>query len=170
MDIREIVKSQYRASLEMFGDAVSTCPDALWDDPAYKNRFWHIAYHTLFFAHLYLQNSEKEFVAWSRHRKEYQFLGALPWDPDKVADIGEPYTKADILEYLALCRSEVETRVPSVDLEAESGFHWLNFTKLELQFYNNRHIQHHTGQLIDRLRTKEGIGVGWVGSRPGPQV
>ena len=25
-----------------------------------------------------------------------------------------------------------------------------------------RHIHHHTGQLIDRLRTVAGIGIGWV--------
>lgn len=164
MDVREIIKSQYRASLDMLGEAIVKCPDVAWNDPAHKNRFWHIAFHALFFAHLYLQKSEKEFVAWSKHRKEYQFLGPLPWDPSKMPDIGEPYTKEEVLEYLAVCREEVETKTSQVDLEAESGFSWLPFNKLELQFYNIRHIQHHTGQLADRLRG-EGVGLRWVGAK-----
>ncbi len=162
---KEIIKSQYRASLEMLGEAISKRTDALWDDPGHKNRFWHIAYHTLFFTHLYLQDCEKEFVAWSKHRNEYQFLGPVPWPPHKEPDIGKPYTKEDILEYLGVCRNEVEERVSSMDLEAGSGFYWLSFGKLELQFYNIRHIQHHAGQLIDRLRTKEAIGIRWVGMK-----
>ena len=40
---------------------------------------------------------------------------------------------------------------------------WLaHFGKLELQLYNLRHLQHHTGQLIDQLRTVAQMGVGWV--------
>ena len=45
---------------------------------------------------------------------------------------------------------------------APSGFSWLRFGKTELQLYNIRHIQHHAGQLTDRLRTAAGIGVRWV--------
>ena len=170
MVAKEIIKSQYRASLEMLGEAISKCTDALWDDPGHKNRFWHIAYHTLFHAHLYLQDCEKEFVPWSKHRDEYQFLGPLPWPPHTEPNIGKPYTKEDILEYLGVCQNEVEERVSSMDLEAGSGFHWLPFGKLELQFYNIRHIQHHAGQLIDRLRTIEAIGIRWVGTKSKEQV
>ena len=162
MTTKEIVKSQYRASLKMLGEAISKCTDALWDDEEYKNRFWHIAYHALFFTHLYLQDCDKAFVPWSKHRKEHESLGPLPWPPHMEPDIREPYTKEEVLEYLAVCQDEVEERVSSVDLEAASGFHWLPFGKLELQFYNIRHLQHHTGQLVDRLRTKQATGVGWV--------
>jgi hypothetical protein len=47
-------------------------------------------------------------------------------------------------------------------LEAPSGFPFLPFNKLELQFYNIRHTQHHTGQLADRLRNAINIGTPWV--------
>jgi len=33
---------------------------------------------------------------------------------------------------------------------------------MELHMYNIRHLQHHAGQLIDRLRTTENIGIAWV--------
>ncbi len=165
MSVKEVIQSQYLASLAMLGEAVSQCPDDLWLAPGFKNHFWHIAYHTLFYTHLYLQVSEKHFVPWQKHRKEYQFLGPLPWPPHTEPDIEEPYTKEELLEYLSFSRNEVIERVSSLDLEAASGFHWLPFKKLELQLYNIRHIQHHTGQLIDRLRNHEGIGVGWVGTK-----
>jgi hypothetical protein len=165
MDIKGIIKSQYHASLEMLKLAIANCPGALWNDQEHKNRFWHISYHVLFYTHLYLQDREEGFIPWAKHRDEYQFLGPLPWPPHREPKIGEPYCKEDILEYLELCQNEVEERVSSLDLDAESGFHWLPFGKMELQFYNIRHIQHHAGQLIDRLRIKEGIGVDWVGMK-----
>ena len=166
MTTRDIIKSQYRASLQMIGEAIAECSDALWDDPAYKNRFWHIAYHALFYTHLYLQDSGKEFVPWSKHRKEYEFLGPVPWPPHNEPNIGDPYTKEDVLEYLDVCRNEVEEKVSSLDLGAASGFDWLPFGKLELQFYNIRHLQLHIGQLVDRLRNVQAVGIGWVGTKP----
>ena len=50
---------------------------------------------------------------------------------------------------------------------AESGFSWLPMSKLELHFYNIRHLQHHIGQLDDRLRVKADIGIGWIGMKSG---
>jgi hypothetical protein len=166
VNIHDIIKSQYRASLQMIGEAIAECADELWDDPAYKNRFWHIAYHALFYTHLYLQQLGEEFVPWSNGRQEYEFLGPLPWPPHREPNIGEPYSKEDILEYLDFCRNEVEERVSLLDLDAASGFDWLPFDKLELQFYNIRHLQLHVGQLVDRLRNVQGVGIGWVGAKP----
>jgi hypothetical protein len=158
----QAIKSQYRASLRMLGDAISKCADALWDSAEYQNRFWHIAYHALFYTHLYLQDSDKAFVPWSKHRKGYESLGPLPRPPHGESSNGESYTKEEVLEYLAVCQDEVEERLSSIDLEAASGFHWLPFGKLELQLYNIRHLQHHTGQLGDRLRTKQAAALSWV--------
>ena len=166
MTAQDIIKSQYRASLKMLGESIAKCSDALWDDPAYKNRFWHIAYHALFYTHLYLQDTGQEFVPWSKGRQEYEFLGPLPWPPHREPNIGEPCSKEDVLEYLDVCRHEVEERVSSLDLGAASGFDWLPFDKLELQFYNIRHLQLHIGQLVDRLRNVQGVGIGWVGAEP----
>jgi len=77
-----------------------------------------------------------------------------------------PYSKEEIFAYHELCGEQVEERVTSLDLEAESGFHWLPFNKLELQLYNIRHIQQHTGELCERLGAKGEIEVDWVGMKP----
>jgi hypothetical protein len=165
MSIQSVIKSQYRASFDMIGEAIEKCSDALWDDPAYKNRFWQIAYHALFYTHLYLQGRAQDFVPWNRHRAGHESLGSLPRPPHGEPDVGGPYTRQEILEYLELCRNEAADKVSSLDLDAPSGFEWLPFAKLELQFYNMRHLQLHTGQLIDRLRNVQAIGIGWVGAR-----
>ncbi len=163
MDINSIVKDQYLVSLEMLRNAITKCPDDAWNDPAYHNKFWHISYHTLFFTHLYLQNSDKQFTAWIKHRDEHQFMGPLPWPPHREPKIGEPYSKEDILEYYQFCRQEVETRTAQLDMEAESGFWWYPCNKMEFQFINIRHIQHHAGQLIERLKAIDNISIDWIG-------
>lgn len=160
--MKEAIKSQYYASLEMLKEAISKCPPLLWNSQEPKNKFWHISYHVLFYTHLYLQDSENKFVPWSKHRNQHQFLGPIPWPPHTMPSIGEPYSKEEILDYLQVCQREVDDKISSLDLSADSGFAWLPFKKLELQLYNIRHIQHHTGALIDRLRTIENIGVDWV--------
>ena len=51
-----------------------------------------------------------------------------------------------------------------MNLEAESGFDWLAFNKLELQFYNIRHLQQHVGELCERLGMGK-VDVDWVGMK-----
>jgi len=162
-NLHETVARQYRASLAMLKDAVTQCPESLWLAAEYPNKFWHIAYHVLFCTHMYLQNSHDEFIPWKKHREDYQWLGPLPWPPHERPKIGTPYSKEEVLEYLAICSAEIHAKVPGLDFSAPSGFSWLPFNKLELQLYNLRHLQHHTAQLIDRLRTAAQIGVAWVG-------
>lgn len=170
MEIKEIFKSQYHASLAMLRQAVEKCPDSLWADPKYKNKFWHIAYHVLFYTHFYLHKSEKEYTPWIKHRDQYQFMGTLPWPPHDQPKIGEPAGKEEVLEYIDFCREQVDGMVDALDLDSESGFYWLPFSKAELQLYNIRHIQHHAGQLIDRLKNETDSETLWIGVKPSDNV
>ena len=89
---------------------------------------------------------------------------------EEGADIDsiEPYTKAELLAFWQHAQAWAEKAVAALDLEAASGFPWLPFNKLELQFYNIRHLQQHTGELCERLGTLAGIDVEWVGMKPKP--
>ncbi len=167
MNIPEVIISQYRAALTMLEQAVERCPDPLWDSPDDKTKFWRIAYHALFYIHFYLQDSEQAFLPWGKHRSEYQFLGQVPWPPHAPPQIGAPYNKESVLDYLAFCRQQVLDRVPKLNWEAGSGFEWLPFGKLELQFYSLRHLQQHTGELMERLGTRAGVEIDWVGAQHG---
>jgi len=162
MITKEIIRSQYLAALEMLDQAIRQCPQDLWVNAEYHNQFWQVAYHVLFYTHLYLQPSEEDFIPWPRHKENYHSFEALA---DESPDRGEfvAYTEHEVLEYLDFCRQEVKRQVDALNLDAESGFYWLPFNKLELQFYNIRHLQHHTGELCERLGTTAGIDVKWVG-------
>ena len=160
------IRSQYLAALAMLRETIVKCPDELWYADSPTAAFWRVAYHALFFSHLYLQPSERDFVPWAKHRAEYESLGPLPWPPHRMPKIGEPYSRADVLEYHDFCRDQVRAIVPALDLAAGSGFGWLPFGKLELQLYSIRHLQQHTGELAERIGARAGAEIAWVGSQP----
>ncbi len=149
MHLHLVIQSQYLAALAMLRQVIVHCPESLWDAPGKQDKFWRKSYHALFYAHLYLQRTEKDFIPWEKHH-----------DPDGDT----PFTKSEVLEYLSFVEKQVAGSLPMTDLEAESGFHWLPFAKLELQFYNIRHIQQHTGELYERLDAHENIELSWVSS------
>lgn len=162
--IKTAVAGQFHSNLKMLARAIELFPEPLWLTACASspNRSWHIAYHTLYFTHLYLGESEKTFVPWQHHREDYHALGEIPWKPGYKPQIDQPYTQSELLEYLDFCHQEVDRRTAVLDPEAPSGFSWLQFPKLDLQFYNLRHLAHHTGQLSERLRSQAGTGLPWV--------
>jgi hypothetical protein len=166
MNIQEIIISQYQAALEMLKQTLAKCPDSLWDSPSDKTRVWNIAYHALFYTHFYLQDTAQSFTPWSKHRKDYHRIHQVP-QPPPAPQFGEPYDKESLLEYLAFCQRQVAERVPHLDFESPSGFEWLPFDKLELQIYTIRHLQGHTGELMERLGTRADVEIDWVGMKHG---
>ncbi|MWV43391.1 hypothetical protein GRF59_07070 [Paenibacillus sp. HJL G12] len=150
--MKKTIISQMLSSLNMLQDAIHNCPNELWDHQEHENKYWHIVYHALFFTHLYLGPNANEFPKWKKARNEYQFMGPVPWPPHHTPKIDEKYSKEDLNEYLELIRQEVPIRINQDDLDANSGFDWLPFSRMELHLHSIRHIQHHTGQLIERLR------------------
>jgi hypothetical protein len=167
MDMRSALKSQYHAALAMLRQAVDRCPDELWTAAGHPSPFWQVAYHAVFFTHLYLQPDEEAFRPWELHREEYQFLGNVPWPPYCPPKLGEPYSKSQVLEYWRVCDAMVDAAVDQLDLEAEEcGFWWYKMPKLEHQMMNIRHIQHHAAVLADRLPADIAEALDWVGNKP----
>jgi len=160
MKTKEIIKSQYHASLAMLQQAVEKCPQELWADKDFSNPFWHVVYHALFYTYLYLHSREEDFVPWTKQRKGYHRMSG------EEAKNLTPYTRDEMLEFLGFCQEQVTKKVDALDLEAVSGFDWLPFNKLELQFYNIRHIMQHTGELSERLGARGEVEIGWVGMKP----
>ncbi|MBA4370633.1 MAG: hypothetical protein C0418_03525 [Coriobacteriaceae bacterium] len=185
-DLAEIVRTaignQYRAVLAMLRDAVERCPDEAWAAEGQGVPFWRVAYHTLYFTHLYLSTDERSFTAWEKHQTGLQDLDDIPGPPELVellepphrpSRTGEPLTREEILEYLAFCEGMVDPSIDSLDLMREdTGFSWHNpqRSKIEHQIVNIRHIQYHVAQLSARLRAAGVEGVEWVGSRPPEQA
>ena len=155
--LRNALKSQYNAALAMLREAVERCPDALWvsGDPP----FWQIAYHTVFFAHFYMGQDEAAFRPWEHHRPNVLSLDAPPGKPPP----GEPYTRAQMLDYLSKCAAMIGPAVDALDLRSrDSGFPWYQVSKFEHQIINIRHIQHHAIYLSAALRSAGQKPVTWI--------
>jgi hypothetical protein len=167
--VRSVLKSQYHAALAMLRPTIEQCPDDLWYNSEYLNTFWQLAYHTLFFAHLYSQVEEATFVPFKYHQANTQYPDAIPGpnDPESTLPlIPDPFTREQVLEYWEYCDSNMNAWIDAMDIWSdESGFSWYKVPKLEHQIVNIRHIQHGAAQLADRLRTTLNLGVNWVGAR-----
>jgi len=159
--LKTVINSQYSASLKMLGNAIDLCEEDLWENKAYHNQFWQIAYHTLFFTDLYLSGCETTFVPWKKHRDDLQHLKCM--FGTKGGSVVPAYEKTEVFEYMEICMKKREPALYHLRAIDPSGFHWLPFSKLELQFYNIRHIQHHAAQLIERIREVYGRDVQWCG-------
>lgn len=162
-----VLESQFRAALAMLRAAIEGCPAGMWNDPAHANRYWRIAYHAIFYAHLYLSASEEEFVPWEQAiQGANSFASPLPADGhgvERINTVAELLAYADVVERMVNSVLAAEA-ASGVDLmAAPSGFAWIPFSRLELHVYNLRHVQHHAGQLIERLRAGGNAGVDWVG-------
>lgn len=168
MNAQAALKSQYHAALATLKRAIDRCPDETWTAEGHPSRSWQVAYHAIFFTHLYLQPDEKAFTPWEFHRNEYQFLENVPWPPHRPPKLQEPYTKEQVLEYWGICDGMIDAGVDRLDLDAaDCGFWWYKMPKLDHQIMNIRHIQEHAAQLEERIRAATGTAPDWIGGNTG---
>ncbi|MGH9895789.1 MAG: hypothetical protein ACREA0_28150, partial [bacterium] len=77
------------------------------------------------------------------------------------------YEKEQILTYLAHCREkarDVMAKETSDTLSGPNAFRKKPYSRAELHIYNIRHIQHHSAQLILRLRLDTKEDIPWMSS------
>ena len=149
MNIKQILQSQYLSALAMLKQAIVKCPPEAWDNPKDKDRFWFVAYHTLRFAHQYLKARDKGFPRWEQRPHSQP---------------GSQFSKEEILERFAMVERDVAEQIPIMDLNEKTGATGNLANKLELQIYNIRHIQQHTGELYQRLSAYP-VKLGWASQR-----
>jgi len=156
--------SQFRASLAMLRSTIESCPEDLWRRGKDRNPFWALAYHAVYFAHLYLSPSEQEFIPFERQVDGREGFARTDVDDWSTLTPADTYSKDDVLAYVDHVDAAVERLVASKPFDAESGFHWLRFSRGEAHLYNLRQAQHHAGQLAERLRQELDVGTRWVGT------
>ena len=169
--LRPALKGQYHAALAMLRESVELCPDDLWLDESPANAFWRVAYHALFFVHLYMMDTPEDFVPWDGHQGDVQQPDGILGPPEQGNPLPvspDPYSKEQVLAYWRICDDMVDGRVDAMDLsDPTSGFYWYPISNLEHQIVNIRHTAHHAAQLADRVRAALDVGVRWVGSGRG---
>ena len=160
--LTDALASQYEAALEMLRAAIQAAPDEVWDSADYENRTWRLAYHTLYYAKLYLGPSAEAFSDWEGAIEGADSLGGSWEDPSATVAVEGGHSADELVAFLDSLLAELPDAVAALPLEAESGFEWYPCSRLELHLNNIRHIQHHTGQIIERLRSHGVTGIEWV--------
>lgn len=186
VDIKPALAEQLHAGLAMLASCIERCPDDLWtapnppvdvrpadDNPEWngvERPFWRIAFHTLYFTHLYLGQNEGAFrppppESAVARRPELERMWRAPWDLEPYElEPGIPAcSRSDLLEYLGFLDGLIDRIVAELDLaSSSSGFPWYPDTeKLSHQLLNLRHLQGHVGQLSELLMLR-GIDIEWV--------
>src|SRR5688572_16537573 len=122
--LRSALKSQYHATLAMLRQTIEECPDDLWLSTEHRNACWQVAYHVLYFAHLYLLPDEAAFRPWVGHQSDVQQPDGIagPADPNSTLPvIPRPYTKSEVLAYWSICDEMVDPALDTLDLNSPAS-------------------------------------------------
>lgn len=150
---KELIAKQYEATLCTLNMCIDRCPEANWNSPVANYKFCQVVFHTLVYTDLYLGQDKESLYRQPFHQKNKPVFRDYEEFEDRAPVL--LYDRPWIKTYLQYCRnkaSEVVAGETVETLSARSGFHWLPFSRGELHVYNIRHIQHHSAQLMLRLR------------------
>lgn len=158
--MKEEIISQYKASLKMLKNTIEKCPENAWNNDEYDSAYWRLVYHALYFSALYLSENPEKFTPWRGHRDDYEDLGSVIRD-NKPVVFDKVFTKEEMLEYAESIMVKSENAVRETSADEKSGFNWLPMSRIGVHLYNIRHLQHHTGQLTERLHRMGITGIRW---------
>src|SRR5258705_5338009 len=141
--LKNMVWEQFGPAIDTLGDVINACPDHLWTAALWPDeederfgQFWFVAYHSVFWIDLYLAGYNDGF------KPPAPFIrGRLP---------EKPYTKDQVLGYLAQCRAKVKATIEALTDEKAHQlctYEWVEASYLEMQLYCMRHVKEHAGQL-----------------------
>ncbi|MBL8087697.1 MAG: hypothetical protein JNM85_06455 [Chthonomonas sp.] len=155
--VREAFKRQNHAALATLRQIIDECPPEVWTQGEHPRTFWRQLFHAAGYAHLYLYSNLQAWQRWPKHRVDCTYL-------DGEAEVVEPYTQAEMREFVDLIDSEVDAQIDSLDLdEPHCGYNWYpGVSRFELLILSLRHLHGHIGQLDELLRP-HGIDIEWRG-------
>lgn len=147
-----MVWRQFAVAIDGLGAALRDCPDALWEARVWEDEpgqwvapgfgtFWYLGYHTLFWLDLYLTGAEEGFAP------------PPPFDLVEMVEgetLPRVYTRAELLDYLALCRERCRETILALTPQAAArpcAFSWGEVPFGELLLYTMRHVVEHAAQL-----------------------
>jgi len=165
MELRAALREQYHAGLNMLGQCIDRCPDEIWTSGRHPRTFWRIAFHAVYFTHVYLVQNEDTFTPWPGRRDEFPEMWQRPWslEPYELPEETAVYSRQEMRSYVSFVDDLVNPTVETLDLETEdSGFSWYeHVSKLSHELLNLRHLQGHVGQLSELLMAHD-IDIDWI--------
>jgi hypothetical protein len=162
----------FAAAIDMLTDIVVLCPEELW---ARDKKVFYLVYHTVILLDYYLSYPARDFDPELPYT-----LGDMDHLPAGAVDDVLPnrwYAKEEVVHYLSLIREKCRRAILAAS-EEQLAARWIeddeiemhglcaslviNYSVLEILFYNFRHVQHHVGQLNLLLRERAGVAAEWV--------
>ncbi len=103
----------------MLARCVDACPDSLWHQPIGNLKFCQVAFHTLFFADLYLGPN----VPALREQPFHRDHAAVFADYEELEPVQQKavYEKPFILAYVQHCREKAERTIAAETAETLTG-------------------------------------------------
>ena len=138
MNVQDVLQGQYLAALKMLKEAIQKCPESVWAAPQDKDKFWFKAHHVLYWAQRDLKHTP----------------GFVPFRDRGRTDAAQPKSRSELLDYVTHLQQQIERR-GQVGFQLDQMGRWIT---------GLRHIQQHTGELYERLGTREHITLHWTES------
>lgn len=154
---KDLVWLQFGASIDSIKQSIEVCPEALWSDQSREPQYWYLAFHTIFWLDLYMEENGEAY-------RPPEPFGLEELDP---AGLLPPrvYSKQELLDFLSRAREKARRKL--LELTEETGrkpYHYGNthITVAEKFLYNMRHCQHHAAQMNLIMRQSVDSAPGWV--------
>src|SRR5699024_10559430 len=124
---------------------------------------WQIAYHVLWATKLYIGVNLESYVPFENSIEGAESLGgAQDWENANAGVKVEGFhTKQELFSFIDSLETTLQSEIEALPLGDNSGFEWYPYSRLELHINSIRHIQHHTAQIIERLKSKGITGFNW---------
>ncbi|PPK84220.1 hypothetical protein CLV84_3988 [Neolewinella xylanilytica] len=162
----------FAATVDMLEAVIKLCPDALWKQ---EDKFYYLAYHTAIFLDYYLTYPVDQFDP----RLPYVLVPQRELPADAVDDVlpVRHYSTAEVISSVRLARSKCQALIGPQAIQdvsvpwitpAEIDLHGLcpggvmDYSLLDILFYNLRHVQHHVAQLNYILRNEANLAAEWI--------
>lgn len=157
----DVVRSQDQTALKMRREGVEVCPDWLFARSPDRSKLRAVADHTGFGAHPDSPPSQKSSQPWDVRVKGYPAFGTDHTGDRTRLKPEAVHSKADILVDCDPMSELAATSGRVTDSDLPSGLHGLRSSRGEGRFDDICHIEHHAGQLIERLGQGPDRGAGW---------
>lgn len=143
----DICRENYLALIQMIEQAITLCPDKLWEDKTLQPQFWQEVYHTIYYLDFYFGTN------WRKKPERFECKENLGEVPEIIL------TKVDLKSYLKEVREKCLLflkNLTTAELEGKNSYFWTGSTLSHRLIYNIRHSQHHVGKL-NQILSKNGI-------------
>lgn len=166
--LQQTLWNQFGASIDMLANTIPTWPEAYWN---LKTKPFYLTFHTALFLDYYLTIPPTNF----NYTLPYHLVPSTLIPESAIDDLlpRQLYTQEELMQYVGQSRAKCKAVIQNLNKNNLDSI-WidepdeiaapmtLQYSVLEILYYNLRHTQHHAGQLNLLLRQLTGNAPDWI--------